>query len=304
MGLVDIPAGTRDPRAQNYIVDHVRPGTTVKRRIQVCNGTSKLLTLKLYAAAATIGQGTFKVVGGRSGNELTGWSSVTPSSLTIAPGQRVLAVAKIVVPTTAEPGERYAALLAELPAAQQGSGISVADRVGVRVYLDVGPGGSPKSDFVVDSLQAVRRADGTPAVLAQVRNTGARALDLRGDLRLTEGPGGLSGGPFPVQVGTTLGPGDSAPVTVPLPAAITGGPWLATIDMRSGLLERKASARVTFPDRAGAQEPAVRATPLAPYKDKNVLVPLAGGLIGLLLLVLLVVGYLTSRRRARERAAR
>jgi len=77
----------------------------------------------------------------------------------------------------------------------------------------------------VESLQAARRTDGRPVVTAQVRNTGERALDIRGELALSDGPGGLSAGPFPVTVGTTLAVGATAPVEVVLDEAIKGGPW-------------------------------------------------------------------------------
>lgn len=299
MGLAEIPAGTKDPRAQNYIVDHVAPGASFSRRFQICNGTSSPISVKLYAGAAVIHDGTFSVVEGRADNELSAWIKISPATVLLEPGQRVLATAHFRVPVGVTAGERYAALLAELPPHRGTTGLAVVDRVGVRVYLDVSTGGAPKSDFTIDSLQAVRRADGTPAVLATVHNTGARALDMRGTLQLSNGPGGLSAGPFPAQVGTTLAPGDSAPVVVPLDKAIRGGPWHAVVDMKSGLLERKASGDVTFPDQADAVSPAVKAKALPLYKDRGLVGTFAGVLIGLLLLALLL-WWLLARRRRRE----
>ena len=92
-------------------------------------------------------------------------------------------------------------------------------RVGIRLYLSVGPGGSPAADFTIDSLTAVRSPDGQPMVLATVHNTGGRALDMSGTLELSDGPGGLSAGPFPATLGTTLGIGDTEPVTIALDEA-------------------------------------------------------------------------------------
>ena len=301
VGIVDIPSGSRDPRAQTYVVDHVKAGAEFARRFQVCNGTARPLTVKLYAGAATITGGAFRVTEGRAANELTSWTRVEPAQVSIPPGRRVLARASFAVPADAPSGERYGVLLAELPSQAAGSGVAVANRVGVRVYLNVGPGAAPSSDFRVDSLQARRDAAGTPTVTAAVHNTGRRALDLSGSLALTDGPGGLSGGPFPAQLGTTLAPGDTAPVTVPLDKAIRGGPWTAVLTLRSGLLERRAQARITFPEGAGVQAPPVQADNL-PFSEKQ-RVPLwtAAGLIFILALLLLVIGYLTSRRKARER---
>jgi hypothetical protein len=226
--------------------------------------------------------------------------TVTPSTLTVPSGKAITALVKFQVPIDATAGERYGGMVADAPP-QANGGVAIGGRVGIRVYLDVATGGAPKSDFTVDSLQAVREADGTPAVLAKVHNTGARALDMRGSLQLTHGPGGLSAGPFAAQLGTTLAPGDTAPVVVPLDKAIRGGPWHAVVDMTSGLLERKASGDITFPDKASSVSPPVKAKALPLYKDKGVLVPVALGLIGLLLLILLLVWQLT-RRRVKSRA--
>ena len=46
-------------------------------------------------------------------------------------------------------------------------------------------------------------------VLATVHNTGGRALDMNGTLQLPAGPGGLSAGPFPANLGVTLAIGDT-----------------------------------------------------------------------------------------------
>jgi len=301
IGLAETPTGNKDPRASSYIVDHVKQGATFSRQFPVCNGTSRAVTVSLSANAAVVKGGAFTVVEGRVPNELSGWISVDPPTVTVPSGRRVLARATLRVPSDAPAGERYAAILAELPAAANAQGVSVASRVGVRVYLDVGPGGAPVSDFAVDSLQAGRRADGSALVTAQVRNTGARALDMRGSLRLTEGPGGLSAGPFPAVLGTTLAPGDSSPVAVVLSKVIEGGPWLATLSLQSGLLERRVSGRLTFPDDAGVQGSKIKPDDVPFAQDRKILVPVAIGLIALLSLLLLVMGLITSRRRARER---
>lgn len=304
VALVDVPASRQtDPRARTYIIDHVEPGTRFERRLRICNGTSAPVTVAVYAGAATIEGDAFTAVEGRVSNELSSWISVEPGQVTIpAEGEQIVS-ASVAVPADASGGERYAAILVEVPPVEREDGVSVANRVGVRVYLSVGGPEEPASDYVVESLQAGRRADGLPVVTAEVRNTGRRALDLRGELVLTDGPGGLSGGPFPATVGTTLAVGATAPVEVVLDDAISGGPWLARISMRSGLLERRAEARITFPDDAGVAAEVVAATSLPLTRNPSVLIPVAFGLISLLLLLLLLVAYLEHRRRARARAA-
>jgi hypothetical protein len=125
-------------------------------------------------------------------------------------------------------------------------------------------------------------------------------LDLRGELTLDQGPGGLSAPPFPVVLGTTLGVGDTEPVSIPLSSAITGGPWRARLTLRSGRLERRAEAQLTFPDQAGQTKPPVKAKNLPLAKDRRVLIPIAGGLIFLLLLLLFLLWFFAKRRNKRR----
>lgn len=300
IGLTEIPASTaKDPRAQNYVVDSVKPGVTFTRRFQVCNGTTAPITVALYGGPASISGGAFVVTEGRPASEIGSWITVSPSSVRIAPGERAIAQATFAVPAGTAGGERYGVLLAELPARSGSDGVAVASRVGVRVYLDVNAAGEARSDFVVESLQASRRPDRTPVVTAQVRNTGARALDMRGSLALSKGPGGTSAGPFEATVGTTLAPGDVAPVSVLLDPATPDGPWLATLTMSSGLLQRRVSATILFPQDAGQAAPPVKAEDVPLAKDRKVLIPIAGSLI-LLLLLALLVAFLLARRRTRE----
>lgn len=295
IGLVDVPAGA-DPRAQTYLVAHVRPGATLRRRFQVCNGTTTPVTVALYPAAATIGGGAFTVPPGRTGNDLTSWITVDPPTATLAVGQRLLATATLHVPAQAVTGEGYAALLAELPATRSAAGMTVVDRTGLRVYLDVGPGGDPVSDFTIDSLQATRDRSGIAHVLALVHNTGARALDLHGVLDLTGGPGSQNAGPFPARVGTTIAPHGSAPVDITLSAAIRSGPWTATLSLASGALTRQAHGALSFPDRSDSHTLAVPARPGSTGPHRGVLIGLA---LALLLLVLLLL--LLARRSRRRR---
>lgn len=302
IGLLEVPKATlKDPRARNYVIDAVKPGATFTRKFQVCNGTHDPLPVMLYPDAATISDGSFVLAQGHGASDLTSWMSIDPPTLTVPSGKAVIATVRFAVPVDATAGERYGGMVAESPAIG-GGGISVGGRVAIRVYLSIAPGGAPQSDFTIDSLQAVRAKDGTPAVLAKVHNTGARALDMRGSLKLTEGPAGLSAGPFDAQLGTTLAPGDTAPVVVPLDKAIRGGPWTAVITMTSGLLERRAEGAVTFPDEAGTASPAVTAKALPLYKDTSVVFPVAIAVFSVVLLVLLgfvLWRFLTTRRTTR-----
>jgi hypothetical protein len=247
--LVDAPANRADdPRARFYIVDHVPPGATIRRLIEVSNDTAQPQNVALYAAAADIGAGEFRFGDGRAANELTGWTTVTPPSVRLDAGAKGQATVTITVPADAASGERYAVAWAEVTAASSsGGGIGEASRVGVRIYLSVGPGGEPPTDFAITSVQPGRTADGVPTVTAVVRNTGGRAVDLSGSLSLRQGPAARTAGPFAAELGTTLGIGEAEPVLVRLNRALPAGPWDAAIVLRSGTTQRSANARITFP---------------------------------------------------------
>lgn len=298
LGLLDVPTDQLDdPRARTYVVRHVEPGESFLRRLRICNGTAAAVAVQLYPGAAVVDDGTFRALEGRVGNELSSWTSVRPTSLQLAPGEEKVAQVEVVVPADAADGERYAVVLAELPARAQG-GVSVASRVGVRFYVSVGAGPAPTTDFTIRSMQAARLPDRTPVISALVENTGDLALDLRGALRLYDGPGGVTAGPFPVELGRTLAPGDVEPVQVRLDPALPDGPWRARLTLGSGLLERTAEARISFPDQAGRQAAPVAAVNLSPAEDPKVLVPIATSLI--LLIALLLAWWLLVRRRRRQ----
>lgn len=294
--IVDAPTNRADdPRARQYIVDHLAPGATITRRVEVSNDTSTSQVVQLYAAAGSIKDGTFQFADGRAANDLTSWTTVVPATVSPAPGGRVLVTVTVAVPADASPGERYGVVWAELPAATaQGGGITAVNRVGVRIYLSVGPGGEPASDFAIATFEARRDAEGNPVIAATVNNTGGRAVDLSGELRLTNGPGGLSAGPFDAKLGTTLGIGQTEPVLVVLDRAVPAGPWDARIVLRSGMLEREASARVTFPAAVASSS-----EPVATDTSRGGSTPWLPALGGLAAVIALSVGVLLRVRAKR-----
>jgi hypothetical protein len=290
--IVDAPTSrSDDPRAKIYIVDHVAPGTTISRRVEVRNDTNQSQNIDLYAAAATVRDGGFLFGDGHAVNDLITWTKVDPPHVTLASSAKSFAVVTIAVPEKASAGERYGVVWAAITAPPpQGGGVGEVNRVGVRIYLSVGPGGEPPSDFEIIGIEAKRTTDGRPQVAATVKNTGGRALDLSGQLRLEKGPGGLSAGPFDATLGTTLGIGETEPVNVNLDKALPNGPWDAQITLESGLIERSAHATITFPKAAGAHGPNVK-----PAKSSKT--GLLAAVVVVVLLVLLAGAFLVVRRR-------
>lgn len=294
--LVDAPASAgNDPRAQLYIVDHLAPGTVTHRRIEVTNTTASTAHILLYPAAASIANGSFLGAAGHTPDDLSTWTSVSPGAPDVPAGGHVTATITISLPRDAAPGEQYGVVWAEARSAPiAGGGVIQVNRVGIRLYVSVGPGGPPAANFTIVSLTAIRASDGRPTVVASVRNTGGRALDMNGSLGLSGGPGGLSAGPFPAALGTSLAIGQTEPVTIALDKQLPAGPWDARITLRSGLLERNAEATITFP--AAGAAPSVITSSTRP----GWLYPAIAGSVVLLLLVILVLLVVLWRRRRDE----
>jgi hypothetical protein len=251
--LTEIPAGAQDdPRARLYVIDHVAPGTTITRDIEVSNTGAAGLAVDVYAGAGSVNEGSFLFAPGSTVNSLTSWTTVAPAALDVD-GHGTHGVSmRIAVPTDAAPGEHYGVIWAQPRQAPASSGgVAVLNRVGIRVYLSVGAGGPPEASFSIDAVTAERDPAGRPIVAATVHNSGGRALDLSGALTLGGGPAGLSAGPFPAELGTTLAPGETEDVRFTLGEQVPTGPWDAVITLRSGLVEETATATISFPS-AGA----------------------------------------------------
>jgi CheY-like chemotaxis protein len=289
--LVDAPVSAReDPRARVYIVDHLNPGTVITRRIEISNTTASTARIALYPAAASIDKGSFLGGAGHAVNDLSTWTAIAPSEPDVPADGKLMATVTITVPADAAPGEQYGVIWAEARSADSGGGgVTQVSRVGIRLYVSVGPGGAPAANFSIDSLTAERSASGEPTVVASVHNTGGRALDMNGSLELKGGPGGLSAGPFPASLGTTLAIGATEPVTIVLDKALPAGPWDARITLKSGLVEQSASAIITFPATGSAAAVATNA-------KKSGLPKTALALVGAG--VVLVLALIAFRRRA------
>ncbi|MBQ1018234.1 hypothetical protein KBX71_10220 [Micromonospora sp. D93] len=157
--------------------------------------------------------------------------------------------ATVTVPPPASRGERYGVIWASTASTPRAGGeITQVHRVGVRMYLDIGPGGEPASDFSIGEVRPARSPEGEPSLTIKVSNTGGRAVDLTGAVTLTDGPAGSRAGPFPVVQGVTLAPGASGQVIARFPVTLPNGPWNAEVNLESGLVKRSVTAQITFPD--------------------------------------------------------
>ena len=244
--LLDVPAdAVNDPRARQYIVDQLEPGTTIERRVQISNTTAGTLTIQAYSAAASITDGAFIGSEGRTANDLSSWTTLSEPELVVPANSTVIDTVTLSIPADAAPGEKYAAIWAE--ASNDSNSVQIVNRVGVRMYVSVGGDNAPGSSFDIESMTASRNDDGKAVVTAQLHNTGGRALDIAADLTLAAASGSLSAGPYPSTRGTTIAPGDTQEVVVTVPDDIDAEPWNASITVTSGVLSETFEAELTFP---------------------------------------------------------
>ncbi|OZV79739.1 hypothetical protein CA850_16855 [Micromonospora echinospora] len=291
--MLEAPTNRRDdPRARRYIVDHLPPGETITRQLLVTNRTEERRRIDVYPAAATLEENKFTFGEGRAANELTSWISLDRTTVELGPQAETRVRATIRVPPAASAGERYGVIWASTTSLPRPGGqVTQTHRVGVRMYLDIGPGGEPPSDFTIGDLIPARSPQGEPSVAIGVTNTGGRALDLTGKVALTEGPAGTRAGPFDVVQGTTLAPGQSGQVTARFPAELSNGPWTLQVDLESGRVKKTATGRIEFPDPGETGKPGTFLSQLVTWW--NVAIAAAG--------VLVVAGLTTLARRYRRR---
>jgi len=255
VGIRLIPMATTpsNPLAANYIVDQLAPGTTLARRVEIDNDTSADVEVSVYPAGASVVRGSFVFAAGHGPDALSSWASLSQAELRLAPGAEALDTMTVTVPKDAPSGPEYGVLWAQVSARPGGAGgLSLVNRVGVRMYLSVGPGGAPTSNFAIGALRARHSATGESVVVSTVHNSGHSTLDLSGDLTLSDGPDGLRAGPIGATLGTVLAPGISEPVAVGLTSGLPRGPWHVELSLSSGSLRRVASATITFPLDVGA----------------------------------------------------
>ena len=242
--IVDVsPDSSRnDPLALSYIVNRLAPGKTIQRRIEVSNNTRSTAAVAVYPAAAGLQHGEFAFGPNHSKNELASWTSVSRDVVRLQSGAKAFETVTIRVPKDASAGERYAVIWAEVSTSGSG-GVKLANRVGIRMYLSVGTGGAPPSNFVIGPLLAKRSAS------AKIHNSGKRAIAISGNLTLSNGPGGVRAGPFPVKLVVPLAPGSTRAVTVRLDKQLPRGPWRAQMRLKGRLIQRVAVTTIPFPRR-------------------------------------------------------
>jgi hypothetical protein len=297
--LLQVPASAAsDPRARIYIIDRLAPGTVIHRQFAVVNLSEAPMTLSVYTAAASISQGTFQFAPGHTQDTMTTWVTVSHPTVGLAAHARATLVATVTVPRDAPPGEQYGVIWAEHDTKGSGN-VALVSRVGIRLYLSIGPGGAPASNFTLGVPTARRAANGSPVVSLPIDNTGGRALDLHGTLALTGGPGGLQDGPFPAATVVTTAPGQGYHETFMLSRALPSGPWQGKFTVVSGLLTKTETVTLSFNGSFNGTAAATAASSSFPV------VPVAAGGAAafVIIVVIVVIVPIVGRRRRPLREA-
>ena len=254
--LVALPTGPgSEPLARLYIIDRLAPGTSVRREVEVSNSTRSIADIAVYTAGASLGRDGFTFAPGRVQDQLSSWTSVSRDVLRLRPGTDAVETVTLSGPKDAPSGEKYAVVWAQVSAPSSAHRrLLLVNRVGIRMYISVGLGGTPPPNFTVGRLAAERSKTGEPFVAVTIHNRGVGPLDISGSLTLSDGPGGVRGGPYPVTLASPLDPGRSEQATAVLGKQLPDGPWKAAISLISGLTVRSATATVTFPGVAGVPQ--------------------------------------------------
>jgi hypothetical protein len=286
--LLQVPSSeANDPRALEYIIDRLAPGTVIHRQFEVSNLGGIPLHVSVYPAAATVSTGSFQFDAGHTQNEMTTWVSVSRGTLTVAPHGNATLMATVAVPRTAPSGSQYGVIWAQVSSGGGGN-VKLVSRVGIRLYLSIGVGGAPAPNFTLGTPVASRTSAGAPVIRVPVDNTGGLALDVKGTIRLSGGPGGVSAGPFSASTIVTIAPGQSAPDTFKLSSSLPNGPWQASFTMVSGLLTKTERATLDFNGVT---------TTAATTRHSFPVVPVAGGAAAVILIAIAALLVTRSRRR-------
>ena len=137
--LINIPSDVlANPLSTVYIVNHLLPSTVVYAHLELSNTTKTVMVVNLYPGAATNIKGNFLPTNPGITNDLTSWTSVTPSTAVIPANGYVSVTVKIMVPDVVLPGERFGLIWASIGSSSNPSALTTVNRVGIRMYLPVG----------------------------------------------------------------------------------------------------------------------------------------------------------------------
>ena len=211
------PSTPSGPDGRSDLSYQVAPGTVISDWIAVTNHSAGPATFRVYAADATTAYDTasFTLVGAdEASKDLGAWTSIdgknaacapadaaciaaVGTTVTLDPGARADIPFAITVPADATPGDHSAGIVASFvsqAATEGGTGVSLEQRVGTRVYLRVDGPLTPQltvSGAVAGYNGGLNPFSGTATVGFDVTNTGNTRVSAVPTVRLN-GPFGIA----------------------------------------------------------------------------------------------------------------
>jgi hypothetical protein len=179
--LADAPVSNAGRRAVadslRYVVETVAAGSGLTRTLAVANRTGSRQRVTLYPGAARLGTDGFSFAPGRTANPLTSWTGVAPGVLDLAPDEERTVQVRVSVPRDAPGGAHHAVVWAEVQSAGGTTGVRVAHRVGMRLYVTVGQdrSGAAGTDATPDPAKGL----GATSERSRASDAGANSLPAR-----------------------------------------------------------------------------------------------------------------------------
>lgn len=144
-GVSVFPARTAEhPGIRSWFVYEAEPGSTIKDKVEIINGTNKTVTMNVAVLdGAVTSDGGYTFVGGVSENKDIGtWAKLEKTEVVLAPKARIFLDLTVTVPKNADVGSHPGGVVvwekeAKSATTKKGGQLKIITRVGARMYLTV-----------------------------------------------------------------------------------------------------------------------------------------------------------------------
>jgi len=137
--IAQIPAAlANEPLAGSYIISRLQPGVALEQRLEVFNTSTQEIKVSVYPGLATFKNKKFLIGNGRDGNDLSSWTKLSFTSVTLKPSTSQYFTMIISPPADALSLQQFGVIWAEVQGAPNSAGITAVSRVGIRMYIPVG----------------------------------------------------------------------------------------------------------------------------------------------------------------------
>jgi hypothetical protein len=220
------PAPTAEGKRRTFQYG-VDPGTQITDNVVITNAGTTPADFVIYATDAINDPdtGAFGLLAADvDPTDVGGWITLADEELTLQPGTQATVPFTLLIPSDAAPGEHIAGIVASVLTAgqnEEGAAITLEQRVGARVYLDIT--GAKEASVELAGVTSSYTpslnpfAPGDLTVTFEVRNTGNQRVDVLPTVAVT-GPFGLPLGTLDMKPVSEILPRQSVRVVASVPA--------------------------------------------------------------------------------------